>query len=132
MKKVEEKIDDLDQKTLEEGLKSTKALVQIFLQTVKGFRLYEANHPILTRFLERLKKDFDGYFQEYNSFSLQVGEYRLFYHGKVVYESQDVKESLAFIFFKDGIREIRFYKGIEFKEILDFLKTVSETGKSKT
>lgn len=124
MKKLEEKIDIFEEKILEEGVKSTRALIQSFLQTMKAFRLYETGHPILTKFLERLKKDFEHYFNEFDSFTLQVGEHRLFYQGKVVYESQDVKESLAFLFFKDGIREIQFSRGLEFREILDFLNVV--------
>ena len=127
VKPPEEKIEALDQEASEEGVKSAKALVQTFLQTVKGYRLYEANHPILLKFLERLKKDFDHYFEESASFSLQIGEHRLLYHGQVVYESEDVKESLAFVFFKDGVRELRFHSGLEFKEILDFLNIVRKS-----
>ena len=99
MKKQEENIDGLDEKTLEEEVKSTRSLIQTFLQTVKAYRIYEANHPMLSRFLDRLKKDFDHYFDEFDSFSLQVGEHQLFYRGKVVYESQDIRESLAFCLF---------------------------------
>jgi HEAT repeat protein len=124
VEKIEERTDVLEEKVLEEGVKSTKGLIQTFLQTVKAYRLYESNHPILPKFLDRLRKDFDHYFDEFDSFSLQIGEHRLYYRGKVVYESQDVKESLAFLFFKDGIRELRFFKGLEFKEIMDFLYVV--------
>ncbi len=124
MKRQEDKIDDSDEKTLEVEVKSTKFLIQTFLQTLKAYRLYEANHPILAKFLIRLERDFEHYFDEFDSFSLQVGEHRLFYRGQVVYENQDVKESLAFLFFKDGIREIRFIKGLESKEITDFLNVV--------
>jgi hypothetical protein len=122
--KLEDRPEVFGEKTVEEGVKSTRALIQTFLQAVKSYRLYEASHPILTKFLDRLKKDFDRYFDEFDSFSLQIGEHRLFYQGKVVYESQDVKESLAFLFFKDGIREIRFLKGLEFREVVDFLHVV--------
>jgi len=114
VKPTEEKIENLEEQASEEGVKSAKALVQTFLQTVKGYRLYEAKHPILTKFLERLKKDFDKYFEELPSFSLQISEHRLSYHGNVVYESEDVKESLAFLFYKDGVRELRFHKGLDF------------------
>src|SRR4030043_877040 len=79
---------------------------------------------MLSRHLERLKKDFDLYFEEFDSFSLQVGEHRLFYRGKAVYESKDVRESLAFLFFKDGIREIQFLRDLEFREVVDFLEVV--------
>ena len=124
MKSLEDKVDISEEKEIEEKVKSTKSLIQTFLQTLKALRLYEANHPILSKFLERLRKDFDHYFDEFDSFSLQIGEHRLYYRGNIVYESEDVKESLAFLFFKDGIREIQFSKGLEFKEMIDFLNIV--------
>jgi hypothetical protein len=127
VKSLEDKMDLFEEKAIEEKVKSTRALIQTFLQTLKGFRLYEANHPILSKFLERVRKDFDQYFDEFDSFSLQVAEHRLYYRGKVVYENQDVKESLAFVFFKDGIRELQFSKGLEFKEIVDFLNVVRKS-----
>ncbi|OGP91253.1 MAG: hypothetical protein A2157_19855 [Deltaproteobacteria bacterium RBG_16_47_11] len=111
----------------EQSIKTTRALIQTFLQTMKAFRLYEPNHPILVKFLDRLKKDFDHYFEEFGSFPLVVGEHRLFYRGNVVYESQDVKESLAFFFFKDGIRDIKFIKGLEFREVVDFLHVMRKS-----
>jgi len=127
VKSLEDKADIFEEKAVEEKVKSTKALIQTFLQTLKAFRLYEANHPILAKFLERLRKDFDQYFDEFDSFSLQIGEHRLFYRGNVVYENQDMKESLAFVFFKDGIRELQFSKGLEFKEMIDFLNIVRKS-----
>src|SRR4030066_827852 len=121
---LKEKSKDEEEIFEEKSVKATRALIQTFLQTVKAFRIYEANHPILLKFMERLKKDFDNYFEEFDSFPLLVGERRFFYRGNVVYENQDVKESLAFFFFKDGIREIQFFKGLEFREIVDFLHIV--------
>jgi hypothetical protein len=127
VKGLEDKLDDFEEKIVEEKVKSTKGLIQTFLQTLKAFRLYEANHPILLKFLERLRKDFDIYFDEFDSFSLQIGEQRLYHQGKVVYENEDVKESLAFVFFKDGVRELQFSKGLEFREMLDFLNVVRKS-----
>jgi len=127
VKSLQDNTDILEEKAIEEKVKSTKALIQTFLQTVKGFRLYEANHPALSKFIERLRKDFDQYFDEFDSFTLQVAEHRLYYRGKIVYENQDTKESLAFLFFKDGVRELQFSKGLEFKEIVDFLNVVRKS-----
>src|SRR4030042_6931501 len=127
VKSLEEKMDMSEEKAIEEKVKSTRALIQTFLQTLKAFRLYEASHPILSKFLERLRKDFDFYFNEFDSFSLRVGEHRLYYRRNVVYENQDIKESLAFVFYKDGIRELQFSKGLEFKEMMDFLNIVRKS-----
>jgi len=127
VKGLEDKLGHFEEKTVEEKVKLTKGLIQTFLQTLKAYRLYEANHPILSKFLERLRNDFDHYFNEFDSFSLQIGEHRLHYQGKVVYENQDIKESLAFVFFKDGVRELQFSKGLESREILDFLNVVRKS-----
>ena len=126
-KSLQAREDLTEQKALEEEVKSTRALIQTFLQTLKAFRLYDAHHPLLSKFQDRLKHDFENYFSEFDSFSLQVGEHQLFYAGKVIYENEDVKESLAFVFYKDGVREIRFFKGIEFREIIDFLQIVRKS-----
>jgi hypothetical protein len=56
---------------------------------------------------------------------LQVGEYNLSFKGRILYENKDVKTSLAFSLYKDGLREIRFIKGIEEWEVqgvIDILK----------
>ena len=122
--KSEDKKDPDEDKLIEEGVKSTKALIQTLLHTMKSYRLYESSHPMLSKYMDRLKTDFDHYFEELDSFILQVGEHRLFYRGKVVYESEDIKESLAFLFYKDGIREIRFFRGLEFEEVVGFLDII--------
>ena len=124
---LEEKRGGDETSPIDEGIRSTKALIHTFLQTVKGYRLYEANHPIVLKFMDRLKNDFKRYFEEYDSFALQIAESHLIYRGRVVYEGLDPKESLSFIFFKDGVREIRFYKGLETQEIVDFLNIVRQS-----
>jgi hypothetical protein len=45
----------------------------------------------------------------------------LFFDGKPIYESTETRESLAFLLYKDGVREIRFLRGLEDQEILDLL-----------
>jgi len=116
-----------DPKVIEEASKFGRALIQSFLQTLKSFRLYDPNHPILSKFLEKLKKDFDKFLEKYGSFPLLAGESKLFYYGQVVYENKNIKESLAYYFFKDGIREIRFERGLGFEELIDFLSVIRKS-----
>ena len=123
-----ERVDETQSKNLDEGTKSTRGLmVQTFLQTVKSYRVQDSGQAVLAELLGRFQQDMERYFNEYDSFSLQVDQHRLFYRGKVVYESEDAADNLASLFFKDGIREIRFYKGIEDREIADFLKIMRKS-----
>jgi uncharacterized spore protein YtfJ len=124
---LESKIHDYDQKIDEEELKLVYAVFQDFVQALKTFHLYEVDHPILLRFQNRLKQSFDSYFEKHDDFTIRLDELHFFFNEKVVYESRDLRESLAFLFFKDGIREIRFCKGLDVDEIFDFISIVRKS-----
>jgi HEAT repeats len=117
---------DLEDKNIAEEAKSVRSLIQSFLQTLKVYQIYETNHPFLLKFLDNLKREFDRCFNKLDPLFLQVGQHQLLYREKVVYENQDAKEDLAFTFFRDGIREIRFFKGLESEEIFDFFDIVKK------
>lgn len=117
---------DLDDKKLAEEAKSVRSLIQSFLQALKAYQIYETKHPFLLKFLNNLKQEFDRCFEKLAPLSLTVAQHQLLYREKVVYESQDVKEDLAFTFFRDGIREIRFFKGLDSEEIVGFFDIVKK------
>jgi len=106
---------------VDEELASVDDLIRSLLKAIKAFKLYESNNPMLTRQLKELTTKFTAHLDRYQTLNLQVGEYKLFFDGKPVYENTDMKESLAFLLYKDGVREVRFISGLEDREITDFL-----------
>ena len=118
---------DLDDKSMQKLSEPARMLVVIFIQTLKAYRLYESDHPVLSKFLTRLVTAFSRYFSEFDLFSVQIKESQILHHNKIVYESIETKESLAFLFFRDGIREIRFYKGLGTNEITAFLHIIKKS-----
>ncbi len=109
---------------IDEELASAGDLIRSLLKAIKAFKLYQTNNPILTKQLEELSTKFMAHLDRYQALNLQVGEYKLFFDGKPIYENTDMKESLAFLFYKDGVREIRFLKGLEDQELSDFLDVI--------
>ena len=103
----------------------SRDLASAFIKVVKAFRFYPPDNPTLKGFRDQLLKKFQFFLNKYQSFVIQVGEYDLSYKGKILYENRDVKTSLAFSLYKDGLREIRFMKNLEEWEvqgIIDILK----------
>jgi phenylpropionate dioxygenase-like ring-hydroxylating dioxygenase large terminal subunit len=82
--------------------------------TILYLRFYQKfmRVPVLRRLVTRLAMPYNLIIthqdrrvvvtQQPKASALQIGEHRLFYHGNVVYESQDVKESLASFFSRTG------------------------------
>ncbi len=109
----------------DEELLLARDAISAFIKAIKAFRFYPPDNPTLKGFRDQLFKKFQFFLNKYQSFVVQVGEYDLSFKGKILYENRDVKTSLAFSMYKDGLREIRFTKGLEEWEIqgiIDILK----------
>jgi HEAT repeat protein len=102
-------------------------LTSAFIKAIKAFRFYPQDNPTLKGFREQLLKKFQFFLNKYLSFNLQVGEYDLSFKGKILYENRDVKTSLAFLLYKDGLREIRFMKDLEEWEVQGFVDILKQT-----
>jgi len=96
----------------DEELLLARDLTSSFIKAIKAFRFYPPDNPTLKGFRDNVLKKFQFFLNKYNIFTLQVGEYDFSYNGKVLYENRDPKASLAFLFYKDGLRELRFLKGL--------------------
>jgi len=103
--------------TEDEEFLLARDLTKSFVKTIKAFRFYPSDNPMLKVFREQLPRKFSFFLGRYSNFILQIDEHTLSYKGKVLYENKDVKASLAFLFYKDGLREIRLMRGLEDWEI---------------
>ena len=121
---TEKKAPDLSEEMLsvegietDEELLLARDLTSALIKTVKAFRFYPPDNPTLKGFRDQLVKKFQFFLNKYQVFIIQVGEYDLSYKEKIIYENRDIKASLAFLLFKDGLRELRFTKGLEEWEV---------------
>ncbi len=90
-------------------------------KALRAYQLYDENNPVYHRFVSSLREAFRDIWQEVDKVKVTVEEHRLMSGEAAVYENEDRSESLAFLFFKDGLREITFLPGIETDELERFL-----------
>lgn len=108
----------------DEELILARELTASIVKTVKAVRFYPPDNPTVKGFRDQLTKKFNFFLNKYPSFILQVGEYDLSFKGKILYENRDMKSSLSFILYKDGVREIRFMRGLEDWEVQGFIDVI--------
>jgi hypothetical protein len=73
-------------------------------------------------FYERITEFLD----EYEKLVVIVEEFSFSYKGETVFQDEEKQNSLSFFFFKDGMREITFHKGLDKRELKDFLALIRE------
>lgn len=106
-----------------------RELFTVLGKALRAFQLYDENNPVRQRFVESLRQAFVQLWQEVDRMTLSVEEDRILLGAEAVYTSENRGDSLAFIFFKDGVREITFLPGLERDELNRFLGVLQRARK---
>jgi hypothetical protein len=104
----------------------------LFVTLGKAFRayqLYDENNPVRQRFVDTLRGEFKGLWEELDKLVVTMDEDRIWLGESEVYHSESRNDSLAFLFFKDGVREITFIPGVEDHELERFLGVLQKARK---
>jgi HEAT repeat protein len=91
---------------------AVRDLVVTLVKTIQAFRMYPPSNPMPQGFFEILWEQLTAYLGHTANLRLIVEEHGLSFRDTSVYAGRDVKSNVAFLLFRDGIREITFAHGI--------------------
>lgn len=118
---------DEDDKENKDSIKFVSDIIQALSKAGKTIRIYPETSPVRQKIIDKLMEQITTFLNQYGELSLRIRQFELTYNNEIVYSNTSKKDSLAFKFFGDGIRELKFTDGIETKEILDFIKIITKT-----
>jgi HEAT repeat protein len=103
-------------------------LLRLFGKAARTHQLYLPNNPVYKAAHDALRAGFRPIWEEADELALSFTEQEVKYHGRIVQDDATRgSDSLPWIFFKDGVREIRLMRGFEEEELdrlLDILQRV--------
>src|SRR5437763_6643053 len=93
-------------------------LLKAFVKAVRATQMYLPNNPMHARSLEAVKEAFAHVWRHADELILQVVETRLEWEGRTVLDEGDrTSDNVAWLLYKDGIRELTMLKGFEEDEL---------------
>ena len=120
---VEVSLDWDDPSTLPIG--EVKELFVSLGKALRAQQLYDANNPVYQRFVAQLGQGLSGLWAKMDRLQIQVEEDRFSWMGEEVYKRTTRSDSLAFLLFKDGIREFTILEGLEQHELPALLQVLN-------
>jgi HEAT repeat protein len=103
-----------------------KNVVQFFKKTFSLIKLYPPENPSVAKSIDLFNNQIGEFLNEYEELSMQVGEFSFSFKGDVVFQDEERRKSLPFLFYRDGLRELSFHKGLDEEELHEFFRTISE------
>ncbi|MDE3171846.1 MAG: HEAT repeat domain-containing protein [Gemmatimonadota bacterium] len=106
-------------------------LLRSLLKAVRAHQLYLPNNPIYKSSIDNVRAAFSPVWQETDELALTFTETDVLWYGhSVLHESTKSGDSLPWLFYKDGVREVTLVKGIEQEELLPLLGIIQRGRKA--
>jgi len=106
-------------------------LLKAFVKAVRAHQLYLPNNPMHARSLETVREAFAALWQQTDELDLQIVEGQLKWEGRVVLdEGERTSDNMAWLLYKDGIRELKMLKGFEEDELGIFFNLLQRVRKA--
>ena len=109
-----------------------RGLFIVLGKALRAFQLYDDNNPVRKRFVTSLREAFEQLWQEVEGLNLTIEKDRILLVGEEVYQSSSRSDSLAFLLYKDGIRDVTFLPGVEGPEVDKILGVLQRAKMLKT
>ena len=106
-------------------------LLRAFVKAVRAHQLYLPNNPMHARSLEAVREAFATLWSHTDEIDLHVVETRLEWEGRVVLDEHErTSDNIAWLLYKDGIRELKMLKGFEQEELGIFFNLLQRVRKA--
>ncbi|MGI9075734.1 MAG: HEAT repeat domain-containing protein [Gemmatimonadaceae bacterium] len=107
-----------------------ETLLQVFGKAARAHQLYLPNNPVYHRAIEQLRAAFVPLWAETDHLVLGVSETELRWEGRAVMRENSKSESLPWLFYKDGVRELTMLPGVESDELIRLLNLLQRVRRS--
>lgn len=128
------KFIEITDEDIEEVAKlSSKIVIDIFnllAKTVKAKLVYPASSKLPQQFKQNLFSSLSTILEEHDELAFKVESDTISYGETEVYKATSKNENFAHPFFRDGILEFKFKKGVTFEELESFVDIVSQMTRS--
>jgi len=100
-------------------------MLRVLVKGVRAHQLYLHNNPTYLRALEALRAAFPPIWEYTDDFALQITESEFIWEGvAVLSEPGKTADSLPWLFYKDGVRELRLQKNFEQEDLVGLLDII--------
>ncbi|GAB4264876.1 MAG: HEAT repeat domain-containing protein [Thermoleophilia bacterium] len=101
-------------------------LVGTLYRAYRAVRFYPPDHPVAAQSLEGAFAAISQALSAIPVLRLDVQEDHLTFAGQVVHSARDLRENLAFLMFRDGIRSLIFRAGLDQTELVGLVRSLAQ------
>lgn len=107
-------------------ISEVKEIITLFSNTVSSIKIYDATHSTVKEQIENLWTKLNDYLDKYWKLEIGIQELTFTYKEETIFSDTKTSKSLPFLFYKDGMQKLIFYKGLKREELQEFLEIIKK------
>ncbi len=110
----------------EEQIQQIKEILHLLAKTVSQVKIYPSDHSTVKNFKDELLEKLTTYLEKYWKLEIDIGEFSFGFQSQTVYHDPAPLKSLPFLFFKDGMQKLSFYRRLNDHQLQEFLELIKK------
>jgi hypothetical protein len=101
-----------------------KTIIDLMAKTFSQMRIFSSEHENVKKFTEQLFQKLNNFLENYWKLEIGIEELSFSFAEEIIYTDKQLNHSLPFLFYKDGMKTLFFYKNLKKDEFIDFLEII--------
>jgi hypothetical protein len=106
------------------NLEKVRRIFTALAKYINAKTIYTSNNPNVAHFAGSLRDSFREFFANERELLLSIEQYEIKWRDEIVYENRQKTESIAFLFYKDGVGELIIQSSVEPSELEQFVDLI--------
>ena len=105
-------------------LDGVREILKLWANTISLIKIFSIDHTSANKFFDELDGKLRVFLNIHPRLEIRVKEFSFTFLGEEVYREENPLKSLPFLFFKDGVAQLMFLKGLDRSELVAFLEVI--------
>lgn len=103
-----------------------KDLMLQLTRTISSIKIFSWQHAATQKMIHVFWENMTRFLDKQGRLDIGIEEFAFTYRDRIVCRDEKAVKSLPFLFYKDGMKMLFFYKGLKEEELVEFLKTIRD------
>lgn len=101
-----------------------KSIINLMAKTFSQMKIFSSDHENVKNFTKQLFQKLNDFLEKYWKLEIGIEELSFSFEEEIIYTDNQLNHSLPFLFYKDGMKTLFFYKNLKKDEFIDFLEII--------
>jgi HEAT repeat protein len=107
-------------------LSDVSEIIILLSKAISTIKIFQSEHATVKKHINKLWEKMNEFLEKNPMLEIEIQELSFSYKNKKIFQDKKTIRSLPFLFYKDGMQKLTFYKGLKKEELQEFMGIIKK------